>query len=59
MKERISVKEIAQALGYHQTYVYFLLKNGTIPNKKLLGRLVVFKDEFEDWLNNMESRDNG
>jgi excisionase family DNA binding protein len=59
MKERISVKEIAQILGYHQTYVYYLLKNGTIPNKKLLGRLIVFRDEFDEWFNNSEVRANG
>jgi excisionase family DNA binding protein len=59
MKDRISVEEIAQILGYHKTYVYYLLKNGTIPNKKLLGRLVIFRDEFDEWLSDCESRIDG
>lgn len=59
MKDRISVEEIAQILGYHKTYVYYLLKNGTIPNKKLLGRLVIFRDEFDEWLNDCEARIDG
>lgn len=56
MKERISVDEIAQVLGYHKVYVYWLLKEGRIPNKKVLGRLVVYREDFESWFNAGESR---
>ncbi len=54
MKKKISVDEIAQILGYHKVYVYFLLKNGKIPNRKILGRLVIYRDEFEQWLISQE-----
>lgn len=59
MKERMSVNEIAQILGYHKVYVYWLLREGRIPNKKVLGRLVIYKEDFEKWFNSGEQRDVG
>jgi excisionase family DNA binding protein len=59
MKERISVDEIAQVIGYHKVYVYWLLKEGRIPNKKVLGRIIVFKDDFYKWLSSIGEHRNG
>lgn len=59
MKERISVDEIAQVLGYHKVYVYLLLKQGKIPNTKVLGRIVVYRNDFYEWLNYGEQRNVG
>lgn len=56
MKERISVDEIAQVLGYHKVYVYWLLKEGRIPNKKILGRIIVLKKDFDEWINSFGER---
>lgn len=59
MKERISVGEIAQVLGYHKVYVYWLLKQGKIPNTKVLGRIVVYRNDFDEWLKHGEQRNVG
>lgn len=51
MEKTMSVKEIAMFLGYHEKHIYMLLKNGTIPNKKILGRIIVLKKDFDEWIN--------
>lgn len=55
-RKKMSVDDVAQFLGYHKKYVYRLLASGAIPNRKILGRIVVYEDELNNFINNSEER---
>lgn len=52
-----TVEEVSELLGLALGGTYVLVRNGTIPAKKLGGRWVVPKDRFHAWLNSEESED--
>jgi len=52
-----TVEEVAELLGLALGGTYVLVRNGTIPAKKLGGRWVIPKDRFHAWLNSEESED--
>ena len=52
-----TVEEVSELLGLALGGTYVLVRNGTIPAKKLGGRWVIPKDRFHAWLNSEESED--
>lgn len=52
-----TVEEVSELLGLALGGTYVLVRNGTIPAKKLGGRWVIPKVRFHAWLNSEESED--
>lgn len=52
-----TVEEVSELLGLALGGTYVLVRNGTIPAKKLGGRWVIPKDRFHAWLNSDQSED--
>lgn len=46
-----SIQEVADLLGLSRSYVYELVRNGTIPNRQLGRKRVIPKEKFIEWLN--------
>ena len=46
-----SIQEVADLLGLSRSYVYELVRNGTIPNRQLGRKRVTPKEKFVEWLN--------
>ena len=50
MKELLTVKEVADILGYHPNHVYILIRNKKIKSKKVLGRVLINRTEIDRML---------
>jgi excisionase family DNA binding protein len=47
MKELLTVKEVAEMLGYHPNTIYILMRDGKLKSKKVFGRVYVPREEIE------------
>jgi excisionase family DNA binding protein len=50
MKELLTVKEVADILGYHPNHVYILIRSKKIKSKKVLGRVLINRTEIDRML---------
>lgn len=50
MNKMLTIKEVAEMLGYHTNHIYVLIRNGKLKSKKVLGRVYVEQQEIESIL---------
>src|SRR5512139_1265286 len=55
--EVYTVAQVAQLLGLNLGGTYELVRDGTIPARKLGARWVIPKERFHAWLNGIETDD--
>ncbi len=49
-KKVMSVKEVTEYLGVSQSTVYEKCAEGSLPHKRLGGRILIVKKTIDDWL---------
>jgi len=52
-----TVKEVAQLLSLSLGSTYTLVRDGTIPARRMGGRWVIPRQRFHDWLNDIAGPD--
>lgn len=57
-REVYTVAEVSELLGLALGGAYELVRDGTIPARKLGGRWVISKKRFHAWLDGMDQEEN-